>query len=170
MNVAVQLGPPLETPPAVTYRWDADTDILTAQVHGAAEGTGLTGSVDLEGADGSWVVLEFAHGSLRGVEVAVWPDVRQKNGLTPPAQAENARLTIPARASEPGLDALEVDAALVAESDAAEQVIHFRIGNVRAARTVRVAKDLLLDLDGRQRIAGLWLLNVPRSPSSAPLP
>ena len=45
MNVAVQLEPVAESCPAVEYRWDTDTDILTARLHGAAPGRGMSGSV-----------------------------------------------------------------------------------------------------------------------------
>jgi hypothetical protein len=34
----------------------------------------------------------------------------------------------------------------------------------RPARAIRFARDLLLELDERDRIAGLWLLNVPPFP------
>ena len=45
-------------------------------------------------------------------------------------------------------------------------VIHFRVGPKRDARTVRLGRDLLFDLDSQSRIAGLWLLNVPPFPTS----
>ena len=47
-----------------------------------------------------------------------------------------------------------------------EQTIHFRIGPQRPARALRVARDLLVEVDGRSRIAGLWLLNVPPFPAT----
>jgi len=53
---------------------------------------------------------------------------------------------------------------LVAEADSSERVIHFKLGKTREARTVRVGRDLLLDVDRKSEIAGLWLLNVPPFP------
>ena len=35
----------------VEYRWDADTDILSATLRTKSVGEGLTGSLDIEGAD-----------------------------------------------------------------------------------------------------------------------
>jgi hypothetical protein len=79
---------------------------------------------------------------------------------------EEARVVVPARLPQPGLASLEVETPLAAEADDAEQVIHFRMGPKREIRTVRFARDLLLDLDPRSRISGLWLLNVPPFPST----
>jgi hypothetical protein len=59
-----------------------------------------------------------------------------------------------------------METVLHAESDEAERVIHFRVGSKRDVRAVRVARDLLLELDTQSRIAGLWLLNVPPLPST----
>ena len=60
--------------------------------------------------------------------------------------------------------AVEVDTPLVAEADSSERVIHFKLGKTREARTVRVGRDLLLDVDRQSQIAGVWLLNVPPFP------
>ena len=165
MSVAVQLEPALSSPPAVDYRWDADTDILTARLRGTRSGAGMSGSVELEGSDGSWLILDVAAGSIDGIEVAVWPDVHKRAALAPPA-AEDARVVVPASSDASGVSSLEVETRLLAESDASERVIHFRVGSPRNVRTVRLGSDLLLDLDPQSRIAGVWLLNVPPFPAS----
>lgn len=165
MSVAVELQPALSTPPAVDYRWDSDTDILTARLRGARGGVGMSGSVELEGADGSWLILDVAAGCIDGIEVAVWPDVHKRAGLAPPV-AEDARVVVPSAEGPPGEAALEVETRLLAESDTAERVIHFRVGAARDVRTVRLGSDLLLDVDPQSRIAGVWLLNVPPYPAS----
>ena len=85
MNIAVQLEPATESPAEVEYRWDPDTDILSAQLAPRADGEGLSGSVGLEGRDGSWLILDVAAGRINGVEVAVWPDVRKLPALEPPS-------------------------------------------------------------------------------------
>jgi hypothetical protein len=54
----------------------------------------------------------------------------------------------------------------MAEADDAKKVIHFRVGKRRDVRTVRLGRDLLLDVDPQSRIAGLWMLNVPPFPST----
>ena len=166
MNVAVQVKPADGLPPAVEYRWDSDTDVLTARLAGAPPSSGMSGSVDLQGADGSWVILDVSAGRISSIEVAVWPDVHKRPSLAPPTAIEDALIVIPARASQPGIAALEVETPLMAEADPAEAVIHFRVGPRRDVRTVRLARDLLLELDPQSRIAGLWLLNVPPFPST----
>jgi len=49
-------------PPRMAYRWDPETDILTGSVKGSAKdgGDGLTGSVELEGSDGSFILLDVS--------------------------------------------------------------------------------------------------------------
>jgi hypothetical protein len=167
VNIAVRIEPGSgaanETP--VDYRWDADTDILTAALRSNAVGEGMTGSVEVMGSDSSCLLFDVTSGRINGVEIAVWPDVRKQSALQPPGQVEDVRVTLPARASQPGIASLNVDVSLVAEADQAERTFHFRIGKAKAARVVRIAKDILLDVDERSRLAGVWLLNVPPFPA-----
>jgi hypothetical protein len=149
----------------VDYRWDADTDILSAALRAQGVSEGLTGSVDIEGIDGSWLMLEVMAGRLAAVEVAVWPDVRTVATLSAPPPLGFARLKVPSRKA--GEDALEVDTAIRAVADEAERTIHFRIGPQRPSRPLLVAKDLLVEVDAHSKLAGLWLLNVPPFPQSS---
>jgi len=165
VNIAVQVEP-IGALSDVEYRWDPDTDILTANLRNGATGTGMSGSVELTGSDGSWVVLDVEAGRIHGVEVAVWPDVRKVATLVPPADAQNASIVVPSRGSRPEVAAVEVDTSLIAEADQSERTIHFKLGVKRPARAVRFARDLVLELDERDRIAGLWLLNVPPFPEN----
>jgi hypothetical protein len=168
MHIGVHVGaahPVTFTPSGVDYRWDADTDILTAHIRTVAPGTGMSGSVEIEGTDGSWLILDVKGGQIAGVEVAVWPDVKNVGTLAPPTNAARAVISIPARASQPGIASLEVDTQLSAQADAAERTIHFRLGNPRVASAVHVAADLLLELDERHHLVGVWMLNVPPFPS-----
>jgi hypothetical protein len=96
----------------------------------------------------------------------VWPDVQKRRTLTPPATIEDGLVLVPLRSSQPGPALLEVDTPLHAESDEEERVIYFRVGVKRGVRTVRLGRDLLLDLDPQSRIAGFWLLNVPPFPTA----
>ena len=152
----------------VEYRWDADTDILSATLRTKSVGEGLTGSLDIEGADGAWLMLEVMAGRLAAIEVAVWPDVRVVKELTPPVPDGVARLQVPGRTGTVGEEALEVDTAIRAVADEAERTIHFRIGPQRPARAVRVARDLLAEVDARSQLSGLWFLNVPPFPKTKP--
>jgi hypothetical protein len=154
-------------PAPISYHWDADTDILGAEVRGADSGdTGLTGIVEIEGRDGSWLNIEVRAGRIVGVEVAVWPDVKIVPSLAAPATVAGARVVVPARRSQPGIASVELDAHLSAEADATERTVHFRIGQGRAAASYRAAADLVVDVDESQHLAGIWLLNVPPFPSA----
>ena len=166
MNIAMELEPSAGAPPAVEYRWDTDTDILIARLDAPADGTGATGAVEIEGADGAWLILDVVKGRIAGLEIAVWPDVQKRATLLPPTAVEDGHVLVPLRSSEPGAALVEMETPLHAESDEAERVIYFRVGVKRRERTVRVGRDLLLDLDPQRRIAGFWLLNVPPFPSS----
>ncbi len=167
MNIVVQVEPAVKTPGAVDYRWDPDTDILTANCRNGAVGEGMSGSIELTGSDGSWLILDVQSGSVAGVEVAVWPDVRKVHTLQPPADAEDARIVVRPRKPQKGVAAFEVDAVLAAEADQAERTIHFKVGGHKPQRAVRIASDILIEVDNASTIAGVWLLNVPPFPGDS---
>lgn len=164
MSIPVHVQPADGAPAPVDYRWDTDTDILTAHVQAPAAGNGASGSVDVEGSDGSWLIFDVSGGRIRSVEVAVWPTVRKRSALAPPQQVEDAAVTLGAAPESPRVSALEVNTVLAADADPEERTIHFRLGPGRASRTVRVARQILLDLDGHDRLVGVWLLDVPPFP------
>lgn len=153
--------------PAVDYTWDRDTDILKVALRAGAAGEGLSGSVDIEGADGAWLMLEVMAGRLSSIEVAVWPDVRTVATLAPPEPAGDVRIEVPTTAEDFAIEALEVDTAIRAVADEAERTIHFRFGPSRPNRTLRVARDLLVEVDAESRLAGFWFLNVPPFPAAS---
>ena len=151
----------------VTYRWDAETDILTGAIKGAVKerDDGLTGSVELEGADGSFILLDVSGGAIRGVEVVVWPDVRTVQTLQPPADPTMANVMLPTRRSQGAIAAVEVDTPLTIETNPAESLFRIRVGPSRKVEAVQVADGLLVELDEQQELAGLWLLGVPPFPA-----
>jgi hypothetical protein len=152
--------------PKVSYRWDPETDILSVACKGVAKATGLTGTVDLEGADGSFVVIDVMGGAVRGVDVVTWPDdIRTVDTLTAPQPAKDGRAVFPSRHSQPGIAAIEVDTALTIEKNPAESVFHIRVGRPRASTVIRVADHLFLEVDKQSRLSGLWLLDVPPFPN-----
>jgi len=167
VRIAVQVEPGADAPPAVEYRWDEDTDILSARLQPAPQGDGAAGSVEVAGADGSWLILDLTAGRINGIEVAVWPDVRKRATLEPPDAAETAQAVVRAAGPRGQVTSLELSTPVLAEADQSERTIHFRLGDQRRARTLRVGRDLLLDLDAQSRIAGVWLLNVPPFPGEA---
>lgn len=165
MKIPVRIEAADEAAPAVEYRWDADTEILSAQLKHKAAGKGASGSMELEGADGSWLIIDLTAGRINGVEVAVWPEVLKRSTLAPPASIEDARVSVPQRASKPGIQATEVDIPVMAEADEAERVFHFKLSGARRSRTIRLARDLLVEVDGTSNLVGLWMLNVPPFPA-----
>ena len=163
MSIAVRIEPAPGTPSDVEYRWDADTDILTANLRARAVSEGASGSVEIEGSDGSWLILDLNGGSIHGVEVAVWPEVRKRSSLAPPAEVTDGRVMV-SEAGGNGIASFEMNTALAAEADEAERTIHFRLGPSRQTQTVRIGRDILIEVDGKNRIAGVWLLGVPPFP------
>lgn len=164
MSLSVQIEPQRGATPPVSYRWDTDTDILSAQLEGSPP-EGPVATVEVQGHDGSWMILDVRGGRIRGIEVAVWPDVRKLPALHPPSQVEDAEVVLPKRSGQADVGAVEMETRLVAEADSDQRNFHFRVGAPRLARTVRVARDLLVDVDDKNRISGVWLLNVPPCPT-----
>jgi hypothetical protein len=167
VNIAVQLEPRTDKAPKVKYTWDSDTEILSAHLRPGSEASGLSGSVGLEGSDGSWVILDVNGGRINAVEVAVWPEVQQRSALDVPKKVEEAAVLIPAARSSREIRSLEVATSLTAESDPSKSTFHFKLGKPSKTRAIRLAADILLDVDAQNRVAGLWLLNVPPCPSPA---
>jgi hypothetical protein len=152
--------------PKVTYHWDPETDILSVACKGTGKATGFNGTVDLEGGDGSFVVIDVASGCLRGVDIVTWPDdIRTRDALAIPEPAKDARVVFPGGKSQPAVAAVEVDTALTVEKNQAESVLHIRVGRQRPATVVRVADRLLIEVDKSSRLAGLWFLDVPPFPN-----
>jgi hypothetical protein len=151
--------------PKVSYRWDPETDILSATCKGLPKATGMDGTVDLEGNDGSFVLLDVAGGLLRGLDVVTWPDdIRTIDALAAPAAAKQARVLFPSRRSARG-GGRRRDTALTVEKNADESVFHIRVGRTRPITVLRVADHLLVEVDKQSRLAGLWLLEVPPFPN-----
>jgi hypothetical protein len=164
MTLEATIEPLNGTLPKASYHWDPETDILSVSCKGGTTANGLTGTVDLSGNDGSFVVIDVADGCVRGVDIVAWPDdVRSVNDLAPPA-AKDGRVVFPSPRSQPGVAAVEVDTALTVEKNSAESVFHIRLGRARPVTVVRVADRLLLEVDKQARIAGLWLIDVPPFP------
>jgi hypothetical protein len=77
-------------------------------------------------------------------------------------------VTVPGRKSQPDIASVEMAArTIMAEADQGGKNFHFRMGKSRETRTIRIGKDLLLDLDEKSQISGLWLLNVPPCPGDS---
>src|SRR6266487_4332790 len=154
MHFEARIEPLTGKLPKVSYRWDAETDILSAACKGTGKTSGLNGTVDLEGSDGSFVVIDVAGGCVRGVDVVTWPDdVRTMQNLAIPQPENGARVVFPGERSQAAVAAVEVDTALTMEKNQAESVLHIRVGRKRVASVVRVADLLLVEVDKNSRLA-----------------
>jgi hypothetical protein len=80
---------------------------------------------------------------------------------------EDAHVVVPSSQSQRDIASLEMDTRLIAEADHEQRTFHFRLGKPRRTRTIRLARNLLVDVDEKSRISGLWLLNVPPCPTES---
>src|SRR5437016_1106137 len=132
MHFEARIEPLTGKLPKVSYRWDPETDILSVACKGTGKATGLNGTVDLEGGDGSFVVIDVAGGCIHGVDIVTWPDdIRTRDDLAIPEPAQDGRVVFPGRKSQPRVAAVEVDTALTVEKNQSESVLHIRVGRDR---------------------------------------
>lgn len=150
--------------PSFSWRWDAETDILSGSFGTVPQGAGFTGTVELDDEEGSIVVLDVAGGVLCGLDIVVWPEVITLAGLASSVEARAGQVVVPSRAAKRGASSLEFDTTLTASADADERVFHLRIGTRRAVEQIRIADKFLVEVDAAQRLAGFWLEDVPPPP------
>lgn len=153
---------PSERPlPAFPFHWDVETEILAGRHALDQAAAGFTGAWELESPSGAVIVLETVGGTLCGIEVVVWPDV-ERGTLVVPHDAPVARLAIAAPNGEQA-GVIELEAPIAAAANAAETIVHLRVGGARA-RSVRIAENVVADLDADGRLAGFWLHDLPLFP------
>src|SRR2546428_2247016 len=101
MSFETRIEPLTGKLPKVSYRWDPETDILSVACKGTGKTTGLNGTVDLEGGDGSFVVIDVAGGCIHGVDVLTGPGgIRPPDTLPIPEPAKDGRVVFPGRKSQ----------------------------------------------------------------------
>lgn len=153
---------PLSGPlPAISWRWDPETDILSGAFKGNRKSGGLTGTVELTDDEGSVAVLDVKNGVICGLDVVVWPEVRAVPDLQVPAKLTDGRVILPARPSRPGVASVEVDTTLSVQTNSLESVFHLQIGHRRPVEGVRAADNFYVEVDQAGGLAGFWLTNVP---------
>ena len=168
MNLDARIDP-LDGPlPTIHWKWDDETDILSGSLAGARKGGGLTGTVELTDDEGSVAVIDVAGGRIQGLDIVVWPEVTEIPDLTAPDAQRDGVVILPPRPSQPGIAAVEVDTTLSVAANPRHDCLHLRIGTKRQVEAVRVADRLLIEVDGKGRLAGFWLLNVPFGPDGDP--
>jgi hypothetical protein len=167
-EVLPRLSPePLDGPlPAIRWRWDAETDILSGSFRGERSG-GLDGAIELTDAEGAVVVIDIADGAIAGVDVVVWPEVATARSLPLPEGAKPARLVLAQPRRMRGALSYEVETELTLRSTPAEHTYHLAVGEgeLEVGRTIRVADNLWVELDEDAGLVGLWLAGVPPFPS-----
>ena len=155
---------PLATLPALHWRWDAETTILSGSFVAPEPQAGYNGTVELNDEEGSVAVIDVHGGMLCGIDLVVWPDVVVLAGLAPPVEARSGMVVVPSRTARRGASSLEFDTTLSISSEPSERTFHLRIGTRRPVEPVRVADHLLVEVDAGQRLAGFWLEAVPAPP------
>jgi hypothetical protein len=148
----------------VAYHWDAATGILAARIAHRVRAADRESQFALAGRDGAWITLGIAGDRLLGVDIVIWPQVREVPMLVPPV-VEPVGLSWRRLASAPQVRALS--APLVADVSLDRGLVRLRVAGRRVARTVREAQDVCIDLDAAGTFAGVWLLNVPPCPEGA---
>ncbi len=161
MQMEARVEPLTGSLPAISWRWDPETDILSGAFKGNRKSGGLTGTVELTDAEGSVAVLDVNNGVICGLDVVVWPEVSTLADLRVPAQLTDGRVVLPARPSRPGVASLEVDTTLSVQTNSTESVFHLRIGPRRNTEVVRVADNFYVEVDQQGGVAGFWMTNVP---------
>ena len=168
MNLDARIDP-LDGPlPTIHWNWDDETDILSGAMAGAKKSGGLTGTVELTDDEGSVAVIDVVGGRIQGLDIVVWPEVTEIPDLAAPDAQRDGVVILPPRPSQPGIAAVEVDTTLSVAANPRHDTLHLRIGTKRQVEAVRVADRLLIEVDGKGRLAGFWLLNVPFGPEGDP--
>lgn len=144
--------------PAFPFHWDCETEILSGRVDVPDAPAGFTGSWEVESPNGAVLVLETTGGVLGGIEVVVWPDV-ERAALTVPHAVPPGRVLLEPPDGRPG-GVVEVESPIGAAATDSETLIRLTFG-APPARSVRIAANVVADLDAEGRLAGLWLENLP---------
>ena len=161
MSMDARIEPLSGALPAVSWRWDPETDILSGAFKGNRKSGGMTGTVELTDAEGSVAVLDVNNGVICGLDVVVWPEVIAVSDLQVPAKLTDGRVVLPSRPSRPGVASVEVDTTLSVQTNGAESVFHLQIGPRRPVEGVRAADNFYIEVDNQGGLAGFWLTNVP---------
>jgi hypothetical protein len=143
--------------PSVAWRWEPETDILAGSLH--PQPSGVSGSLELSGPDGSVAVVDLVDGGFAGLDVVVWPEVVTVPELAVPAPSRQGKVRVGGAGA--GASVLELETQLSARANPGEDVIHFRVGAPRPSRVIAVADHLLVEVDDGGGLAGFWLTAVP---------
>ena len=147
--------------PAISWRWDPETDILSGSFKGNRKSGGLTGTVELTDAEGSVAVLDVNSGAVCGIDMVVWPEVSTRSDIQVPPGHTDGRVVLASADSRAAVASVEVDTSLSVETNGTESVFHLLIGPRRPAEVVRAADNFYVEVDHQGGLAGFWMTNVP---------
>jgi len=147
--------------PAIAWRWDPETDILSGAFQGTRKSGGLTGTVELTDPEGSVAVLDVNNGVICGIDMVVWPEVSTRSEIQVPAHLTDGRVVLPSAGSRAAVSSVEVDTTLSVETNPTESIFHLRVGPHRPVEVVRAADNFYVEMDQQGGLAGFWMTNVP---------
>ncbi len=149
--------------PSLSWRWDPETDILSGTFRSTGSSR-LDGTIELTDAEGAIAVIDVADGAVAGLDVVVWPEVNSVRSLPLPSSVENGRVVLRGPRAD-RTTSVEIEAVLTIRTNPGESIYHLKLGTLPATRVVRVADQLLVELDAEDGFAGCWLMDVPPFPS-----
>jgi hypothetical protein len=149
--------------PLISWRWDPETDILSGTFRSSGSSR-LDGTIELTDAEGAIAVLDVADGAVAGLDMVVWPEVTSTRGLSLPSNVETGRVVLRGPRAD-RTTSVEIESVLTVRTNPGESLYHLKVGGSPAARAVRVADQLLVELDTEDALVGCWLMGVPPFPS-----
>ena len=149
--------------PSISWRWDPETDILSGTFRSTGNSR-LDGTIELTDAEGAIAVLDVADGAVAGLDVVVWPEVTSSRSLALPSSMESGRVVLRGPRAD-RTTSVEIEAVLTIRTNPGESIYHLKLGGLPAARAIRVADQLLVELDAEDGLVGCWLMGVPPFPS-----
>ena len=169
MPPETSLGPrftverPTGSLPSISWRWDPETDILSGTFRSSGSSR-LDGTIELTDAEGAIAVLDVADGAVAGLDMVVWPEVTSTRGLSLPSNVETGRVVLRGPRAD-RTTSVEIESVLTIRTNPGESLYHLKLGGLPAARAIRVADQLLVELDTDDALVGCWLMGVPPFPS-----
>lgn len=158
-TIPTLVRPPAATSPAVAWRWESETDILSGSYRVALPGEPAE-AVELSSPEGAVIVLDVIGGEICGIDIVIWPDVETRVELQAPASGLPGRILL-----LPSAEPRQFESDLSVEVDGLEQTFHLLVGPRRPVTTIAVADHLLIEVDDGDELAGFWLTGVPPFPS-----
>lgn len=156
----IRIEPPQTPTPVLRWKWDDETDILSGVVPAPPDARGLTTSLEITDAAGSVIVVDVTRGLLCGLDMVVWPDVDVDASVKLPAAVADGSLVLSVD-EEDAVPAIDVEGTITVRASFDETLYHVRLGDAASARRLRIADQLVVELDAEGALAGFWLIGVP---------